>query len=81
MRYWIYAEPVTPTNMEAVFHVYSDRAILAEYWDRWCELMTKAGRESQITENNCVTDWAATHWAIPATTESLLRIIAAPKGE
>lgn len=79
MRYWIYAEPVNEHNMEVVFHVFSDRAILADYWTRWCELMTKADRESQITENNCITDWVATHWAVPATTESLLRIISAPK--
>jgi len=42
-------------------------------------LMKAAGREAQITENNCITDWAATHWAEPATPKNLRRIIAAPK--
>ena len=79
MRYWIYCEPVGETA-EPVWQVWSDTAILASYWDDWCELMHKAGRESQISENNCVTDWAATHWANPATPENLQKIIQAPKG-
>lgn len=81
MRYWIYAEPVSATSSEPVYQVLSDKAILDTYWDYWCGRMRSVGREAQISENNCVTDWAATHWAVPATTESLLRIIAAPKGE
>lgn len=80
MNYWIYCEPVGKTS-EAVWHVWSDAAILADYWTRWCELMHKAGRTSQISENNCVTDWAATHWATPATLENLQRIVSAPKGQ
>jgi hypothetical protein len=80
MRYWMYCEPVGDTA-EAAWHVWSDAAILADYWTQWCELMHKAGRESQISENNCVTDWAATHWATPATPENLQRIILAPKGQ
>lgn len=81
MRYWIYCEPVNEQCVEPVFHVLSDRAILAEYWDYWSSTMRAVGRESQISENNCITDWTATHWAVPATTESLLRIISAPKPE
>lgn len=81
MNYWIYCEPVNEKSVEPVWHIWSEKAILADYWTRWCELMHKAGRESQISENNCVTDWAATHWAVPATTESMLRIISAPKGQ
>lgn len=80
MRYWIYCEPVGEGS-EAVWQVWSDAAILEDYWTTWCDLMRKAGRESQLSENNCVTDWATTHWATPATPESLLRIIWAPKGE
>lgn len=79
MRYWLYAEPVNAESSEPVWQVWSDQAILADYWDHWCTLMRKAGRESQISENNCITDWAATHWAEPATTENLHRIITAPK--
>lgn len=80
MRYWIYCEPVGETS-EAVWHVWSDAAILADYYEHWCELMHKSGRESKISENNCITDWAATHWATPATHKNLRRIISAPKGE
>jgi hypothetical protein len=80
MRYWIYREPLSETCDEAVWHVWSDAAILADYWTDWCELMRKAGREPQISKNNCINDWATTHWAAPATPENLLRIIWAPKG-
>lgn len=75
----MYCEPVNAESSEPVWQVWSDQAILASYWDRWCVLMQKAGRESQISENNCITDWAATHWANPATPENLQRIITAPK--
>lgn len=80
MRYWIYCEPVGESS-EAVWQVWSDAAILADYYEHWCELMHKAGRESQICEFNCITDWIATHWASPATPETLHKIILAPKGE
>lgn len=76
MRYWMYCEPVGK-NSEAVWQVWSDAAILADYWEYWCRLMRLAGRESQISENNCITDWAASHWANPATHENLQRIIQA----
>lgn len=78
MRYWLYCEPVGESS-EAVWHVWSDKAILASYYDHWCGLMRKVGRESQICEFNCITDWVATHWATPATADNLLRIISAPK--
>jgi hypothetical protein len=81
MRYWIYCEPVSETSDEAVYQIYSDRAILDTYWDYWSSTMRAVGRESQISENNCILDWSAIHWAEPATPESLLRIISAPKGE
>lgn len=79
MRYWIYCEPVGETA-EAVWQVWSDAAILADYYERWCGLMYKTRRESQICEFNCITDWVATHWASPATPETLHKIIFAPKG-
>jgi hypothetical protein len=43
--------------------------------------MRAVGRESQISENNCITDWAAVHWAWPADRESLQKIITAPNLE
>ena len=77
MRYWMYCEPVNAKSSEAVWQVWSDAAILADYWEYWCRLMRLAGRESQISENNCITDWAASHWANTATHENLQRIIQA----
>lgn len=76
----MYCEPVDKTS-EAVWQVWSDDAILDYYWTRWCEIMHVAGRESQISKNNCITDWVATHWAVPATYENLQKIISAPKGQ
>jgi hypothetical protein len=81
MRYWIYCEPVNETSSEAVYQIYSDRAILDTYWDYWSSTMRALGRESQISENNCITDWAAVYWAWPADHESLQKIITAPKAE
>jgi hypothetical protein len=81
MRYWIYCEPVSETSSEAIYQIYSDRAILDTYWDYWSSAMRAVGRESQISENNCITDWAATHWAWPADSESLQKIIQAPNGQ
>jgi hypothetical protein len=81
MRYWIYCEPVSETSSEPVYHIYSDRAILDTYWDYWSTAMRAVGRELQISENHCITDWAAVHWAWPADSESLQKIIQAPKGQ
>lgn len=74
MRYWIYCEPAGDSS-EPVWQIWSDKAILVSYWDYWCDIMRKAGRESQISENHCVTDWVAMHWANPATLETLQRIV------
>jgi hypothetical protein len=81
MRYWIYSEPASETSSEAVYQIYSDRAILDTYYDYWSSTMRAVGRESQISENNCITDWTAVHWAWPADSESLQKIISAPKQE
>jgi len=80
MKYWIYAEPASETSGEAVYHIYSDRAILDTYWDYWSSAMRAVGRELQISENHCIADWATVHWAWPADSESLQKIIQAPKG-
>jgi hypothetical protein len=80
MRYWIYCEPASETSSEAVYQIYSDRAILDTYWDYWSSTMRALGRELQISENHCITDWATVHWAWPADHESLQKIITAPKG-
>jgi hypothetical protein len=80
MRYWIYCEPASETSDEAIYQIYSDRAILDTYYDYWSSTMRAVGRESQISENNCILDWTAVHWAWAADHESLQKIIQAPKG-
>ena len=74
MRYWIYSEPLSLESYEPIYQIWSDAAILASYWDYWCGKMRAVGRESQISENNCITDWAAVNWALPATAENLAHI-------
>ena len=81
MRYWIYCEPASETCVEPVWTILSDKAILAQYLGYWTQRMTQAGKSDQITDENCIQDWAATHWAVPATYASLQRIIPAPKGQ
>lgn len=79
MRYWIYAEPVNEKCVEPIFQIFSDKAILASYWEYWCKQMRKVNKAEEMTEANCIDDWVTVHWAVLATTESLLRIISAPK--
>ena len=74
MRYWIYSEPLSAESYEPIWQIWSDKAILVSYWDYWCGRMREADRVSQISENNCITDWAAVHWALPATRENLAHI-------
>jgi hypothetical protein len=84
MRYWIYCEPVSETCDEAVWQVWSDKAILADYFENWRNRMKKAHKPLsaflEYDEQRCIADWATTHWAMPATPENLLKIIWAPKG-
>lgn len=78
MRYWLYVEPVNSKSFEPIWQVFSDRAILADYWEYWCTQMHKVNKVHEISETNCIDDWVVTHWAIPATAENLQKIIAAP---
>lgn len=80
MRYWLYVEPAGKTS-EPIFVIMSDKAILAEYWDYWCERMRSVGKADLINKEDCILDWATIHWASEATHETLAKIISAPKGE
>lgn len=75
MRYWLYCEPVSDKCIEPVFQILSEKAILGIYWSYWCEQMDRVGKYSEISKERCIEDWVATHWAVEATPESLLRII------
>ena len=86
MRHWLFAEPVGDTS-EPVWMVYSEDAIVAEYWETW-ERQGMAYNKAHghdiykdISRSNCIQDWVVVHWAVEATPENLLKIISAPKGQ
>lgn len=84
MRYWLFAEPVGESS-EAVWMIYSDDAVLAEYWEKWMRHGMAYNREHGLDEGNginpmrCIDDWVVIHWAVLATPENLVNIISAPK--
>lgn len=84
MRFWLIAEPVGKGD-EAVWKIYSDDAILAEYWEYWLRKMTDFNAINNIAEGtgvnplNCIDDWTVVNWAVAATPENLLNILSAPK--
>jgi hypothetical protein len=85
MKYYLIAEPVGDTT-EPVWKIYSEDAIIAEYWDTWQrqgDAYNKANgfaKYTGITAGRCIEDWLVIHWAVEATHENLLKIISAPKG-
>lgn len=84
MRFWLIAEPVGSGD-EPVWKIYSDDAILAEYWTYWVEKMTQYNTNNNIPEGTgvnplrCIDDWTMVNWAVEATPEALLNILSAPK--
>lgn len=84
MRYWLFAEPVGESS-EAIWMIYSDDAILAEYWPTWMQQGMAYNLANGLDEGNgisplrCIDDWVVVHWAVPATPENLMNIISAPK--
>ena len=84
MRYWLIAEPVG-CGSEPVWKIYSEEAIIEEYWNYWQQkgvAYNKANgldRNEGITTHRCIDDWVVVNWAIRATPETLLKIIGAPK--
>ena len=84
MRHWLYVEPAGMSS-EPIWSVYSDDAILAEYWDYWLGRMTEYNLDHGLPEGTncspirCINDWVSTHWAVPATPDNLAQILSAPK--
>jgi hypothetical protein len=84
MNHWLVVEPVGESS-EALWMIYSDDAVLAEYWETWMRqgmaYNTKHGLDegTGINPLRCIDDWVTVRWAIPATPESLINIISAPK--
>lgn len=79
MRYWMYVEPIKESS-EPIYTILSDRGILTEYWDYWCERMRSAGKEAEINANDCILDWATIHWA-QVVTPQLLQVFMMTKDE
>jgi hypothetical protein len=65
---WSYS---SPTDQPGVFiiYVYTEAAILREYWVDWSSEMIELEREDQISEQNCISDWVQKHWAVPYNDE------------
>lgn len=84
MRFWLIAEPAGNSE-EPVWKIYSDDAILAEYWEYWLSKMTDYNTINNIAEGtgvtpiNCIEDWTVVNWAVLATDENLANILSAPK--
>lgn len=81
MKYYIIVEPAGRNSSAPVWLVYSEQAIIAEYWDSWKKRGMQYNRAHNLPElegidpNRCIEDWVVVHWAIEATPERLLRIL------
>lgn len=65
MKYYSYIEPDDSQEMHPVTIVMSEKEILDDYYDYWCEQMRKVGKEDEISEQKCIEDFCVIHWAIP----------------
>lgn len=74
MKFWLVAEPVCFGCADVVWKIYSEDAILAEYWEYWSTKMI-AKNFPEMTYKRCIEDWVTVNWAIPATEAQLLNII------
>ena len=45
-------------------HTLTRAELLAEYFPYWAEEMRQAGKEADISEDKCIEDWIAGHWAL-----------------
>lgn len=76
----MYCEPVK-RSAYPVWFVYSEDAIMAEYWETWKRRVISYNRahgledDANIDPNRCIDDWVTIRWAVEATTESLANII------
>lgn len=41
----------------------TEQQVLDEYYDHWCNLMRKVGKEDLISKELCVEDWCTVHYA------------------
>lgn len=75
MHYWIVITPATGDCSEPVYQIYSEQAILAQYYDYWFAKMKQKDPQSEVSPDKCIQDWITVNWAIPATPKLLEKII------
>lgn len=64
MRYWEVCYPKDNSFQEDVIEIFSDDDIIKMYYEYWCNRMKEVGKESEISEQNCIEDWVVIHWAV-----------------
>jgi hypothetical protein len=62
-QYWTYIDPKTIDKDPPAFIRISEADILKEFMPYWSKKMKKYGKESEISEDNCISDWAILRWA------------------
>jgi len=83
MQHFLITEPIGNTS-QPVWKIYSEEAIIAEYWETWQrqgEAYNRAhglSKYTGITTTRCIEDWIVINWAVEATPNELLKIIQAP---
>jgi len=83
MNYWMYSTPAGNSGIP-IWTIYSEDAIIADYWDTWRKGMVEQNIENDldpyhdISTENCIEDWICTHWAMPVDAGCMSEILAAP---
>lgn len=62
-RKWTYWVPGSEECDVEIQYVYTERAILREYWQQWVQQMCKANKQHLISEEHCIEDWIVLNWA------------------
>lgn len=65
MRHWMVTEPVNGNSNEPVHTIYTDEAVIAEYWQYYSQQMKRVGKEP--TREDCIMSWATVNWAVELT--------------
>lgn len=72
MRYWMITEPVEGSSVP-VYHIYSDDAIIEEYWTYFSNMGARRGVKA--TPEECIDHWVVVHWAQEVTRQVLEQFV------
>ena len=61
MKTYKYTEP--DHNMQPVTITLTEAEILGQYYPSWVDKLKKVGKEHLISDERCIADWVAEHWA------------------